>query len=311
MTPMNALQRVIVSLITASLLFASRGIAHAQSADVKFFPETGHSVRGDFLKFYNNLPDPILVYGYPITEQFVARDGKTVQYFQRARFELTASGTLALTPIGRALHQPAVALEAKNPLACQSFNGIPVCYAFLDFYKTHGGAAQFGNPVAPAEQQGGLFVQYFDYARFEWRVDGFQNRVALTDLGRIYFDAANEDPAHRNPVTPQDATINPVLSIHARAFVAKSVARSSGSQTVSVLVQSQTGQPIVNANGVALIHLPNGATQQIAIVTDRAGVAQFSFEFSGLAPGGLVTIEIAVNFQGLTSTTKTSFQIWY
>ncbi len=47
------------------------------------------------------------VYGYPITEQFVGREGRLVQYFQRARFELhpelTAGLRVQLTPLGRAL----------------------------------------------------------------------------------------------------------------------------------------------------------------------------------------------------------------
>ncbi|MCC6298939.1 MAG: carboxypeptidase regulatory-like domain-containing protein [Anaerolineales bacterium] len=308
---MSGIRKVFVSIIAFALLLAAWRSAYAQSADVKFFPETGHNIRGEFLKFYNNTHDPILVYGYPITEQFVSRDGKTVQYFQRARFEVTASGALALTPIGRALHQPATPLDAKNPLACQSFNGVPVCYAFLDFYKANGGAAQFGNPVAPAEQQGSLFAQYFEYARFEWRANNFQNRVVITDLGRIYFDVIKEDPSHRNPVTPQDATINPVLSLRAHAFVAKSVTRSSGAQTVSVLVQSQTMQPVANANGSALVRLPDGATQTIAFATNQFGVAQFSFDFANLPPGELVTIEITVKYLGLETTTKTSFRVWY
>ena len=311
MMAMFRTRKVFVSIIALSLLLAARGIVHAQSADVKFFPETGHTVRGEFLKFYNNTRDPNLVYGYPITEQFVSRDGKTVQYFQRARFELTASGALALTPIGRALHQPAASLDAKNPFACESFGGIPVCYAFLEFYKANGGAAQFGNPVAPAEQLGGAFMQYFEYARFEWRTDRSQNHVVITDLGRIYFDALNEDPSQRNPVAPQDATINPVLSLRARAFVANSVTRSSGAQTVSILVQSQTLQSIANANGVAIVRLPDGATQNFAFTTNQFGVAQISFEFANVRPGELVAIEITVNFQGLTTTTKTSFRVWY
>ncbi len=311
MSLMSAIRKVIASIIILTVLLASWGIVQAQSADVKFFPETGHNVRGEFFKFYFNTRDPNLVYGYPITEQFTSRDGKTVQYFQRARFELTASGTIALTPIGHALHQPATPLDARNPFACESFAGIPVCYAFLDFYKENGGTAQFGNPVAPAEQQGSLFVQYFEYSRFEWRTDRFQNHVAITDLGRIYFDVANEDPAHRNPVTPQDATINPVLSIHARAFVARSITQSSGSQTVSILVQSQTLQPIANANGIATVRLPDGTTQSFTFATNQFGIAHFSFEFASLEPGNLVPIEVTVNFQGLTSFTKTSFRVWY
>ncbi len=308
---MKAARKFTTLILVLVSLWATWGTVRAQSADVKYFRETGHSVRGEFLKFYDNVRDPNLMYGYPITEQFVSRDGKTVQYFQRARFELTASNTITLTPLGRALHQPAAPLDAKNPFACESFAEIPVCYAFLDFYKANGGAAQFGNPIAPAEQQGGLFMQYFEYARLEWRADQFQNHVAITDLGRIYFDAMNEDPAQRSPIPPQDATINPVLSIRARAFVANSVTRSSDSQTVSIVVQSQTLQPIANANGIAIVRLPNGATQNIAFATDQFGIAKFSFDFANIKPGELVLVEITVNFQGLTTLTKTSFRVWY
>lgn len=307
---MTAMRR-LVGLITAlTILLASVGIARAQSVDVKFFRETGHNVRGEFLKFYNNAPDPNLVYGYPITEQFISRDGKTVQYFQRARFELTNS-TVALTPIGQIPRQPGNPLEAKNPSACQLLEGIPVCYAFLEFYKANGGAAQFGNPLAPAEENAGVFMQYFDYARFEWRTNGFQSRVTISDLGTIYFHTTGEDRPQLNPVGPDDATINPVLSIHARAFVAKSITQSSDSQTVSILVQSQTMQPIANANGIATVRMPDGSTQLYTISTNQFGVAQFSFDFANVKAGELVTVVISVDFQGLKTVTKTSFRVWY
>lgn len=310
-TPMKATRTLAALILVLVIVLASWDNVRAQSADVKFFAETGHNVRGEFLKFYNNVRDPNLMYGYPITEQFISRDGKTVQYFQRARFELTNSNAVALTPIGRGLHQPAAPLNAKNPFACESFANIPVCYAFLDFYKANGGAAQFGNPVAPAEENAGVFMQYFEYARLEWRANNFETRVTISDLGTIYFYSMTEDRAQLNPIAPQDATINPVLSIRARAFVSQSVTQPSGSQTISVIVQSQTQQPIANANGAAIVRLPNGVTQNIAFATDQFGVAKFSFNFADLTPGELVPIEIAVNFHGLTTQTKTSFRIWY
>jgi hypothetical protein len=58
----------------------------------QFFAETGHNLSGPFLRFWNEhggLP----IFGYPITEEIKEKnpsDGKeyTVQYFERARFEL-------------------------------------------------------------------------------------------------------------------------------------------------------------------------------------------------------------------------------
>lgn len=308
---MEFMRRLVVLTIALALLLSSWRIARAQLADVRFFPETGHNLRGEFLKFYNNARDPNLVYGYPITEQFISRDGKTVQYFQRARFELINSTTVALTPVGQIPRQPGNPLEAKNPSACQVLAGIPVCYAFLDFYKDKGGAAQFGNPLAPAEENAGVFMQYFDYARFEWRTNGFQARVTISDLGTIYFHTTGEDRAQLNPVSPQDAAINPALAIHARAFVGKSVTLSNDTQTISVFVQSQTLQPVANANGIATVRLPDGTTQTYTFSTNQFGVAQFSFAFANIKAGELVPIEIVINYQGLTTVTKTSFRVWY
>jgi hypothetical protein len=58
----------------------------------QYFPETGHNVSGSFLNFWNQ-HGGLAVFGFPITEQIVEKnpqDGKeyTVQYFERARFEL-------------------------------------------------------------------------------------------------------------------------------------------------------------------------------------------------------------------------------
>lgn len=51
----------------------------------QYFPETGHSVHYAFLKYFRE-NGGIYIFGYPITQE-VVEDGKTVQYFQRARFE--------------------------------------------------------------------------------------------------------------------------------------------------------------------------------------------------------------------------------
>ncbi len=311
MRAMSAIRTFAVSIIALSLLLATSFMAHAQSAEVRFFPETGHSLRGDFLKFYNTARDPNLVYGYPITEQFTSRDGKTVQYFQRARFELTDSMTIALTPIGRITRQPGNALEAKNPAACQPVSGIPVCYAFLDFYKAHGGAAQFGNPLGAAEENAGVFMQYFDYARFEWQTSPSQSRIRISDLGTIFFHSEGEDRARLHPVSPQDTTINPVLSIQPRAFVAKSVTRSNDTQTVSIVVRSQTLQPLGGAEGIATIRFPDATSKEFKFTTDQFGVGQFSFDFSNIKVGELVLIEINVTYYDLPGRTITSFRVWY
>jgi phage baseplate assembly protein gpV len=312
MSAMKVIWRFIASVLTLTLLFAPHA-AQAQAADVRYFPETGHYVKGAFLQFYNAAKDPVLVYGYPITEQITARDGKTVQYFQRARFELAEGNRVQLTPLGALLYQPRSPLPVENKNGCEKYpTGFSVCFTFLDFYKAHGGPNQFGNPISPFESADGLIVQYFEGARFEWRADrGAEKWVVISDLGRLYFDLQKEDPAHLRPVPPPEAAIKPVLALKARAFVLKAVTLKNGSQTVYVIVQDQTSDALENASVKAVVRFTDGATKEYLFTTSARGIGQVTFDFSDQKPGELVTIEVSVNYQGLTTTTTTSFRIWF
>jgi hypothetical protein len=55
-----------------------------------YFPETGHNLGGDFLRYWRANGD-LAQFGYPISEEFseTLEDGRPyiVQYFERARFE--------------------------------------------------------------------------------------------------------------------------------------------------------------------------------------------------------------------------------
>ena len=308
---MNAIRRFVLPVFIFAILLTTWGPVQAQSTDVQFFAETGHSIRGTFLQFYKSAKNPKLVYGYPITEQMISRDGKTVQYFQRARFELTSTQSIQLTTLGSLTYQPKSPITINNPNACQSYpTGFPVCLTFLDFYKANGGPTQFGNPISPFESSDGLIVQYFEAARFEWRADRPpEQRVVISDLGRIYFDQLKEDPAQIKPIEPTNEIINPVLSLNVRAFVLKAVTLKSGQQTVYIIVQDQTAKPVLNATGKVSIIFPDGSNPVIPFSTNASGIAQVSFKFSDQKSGELVPIEVTVNYQSILGTTKTSFRI--
>lgn len=70
----------------------------AESTDnLAYFAETGHSARGWFLTFWRDnggLP----VFGYPISEE-VQENGRTVQYYERARFELNPAADSTRTGV--------------------------------------------------------------------------------------------------------------------------------------------------------------------------------------------------------------------
>ena len=55
------------------------------TADQRYFPETGHVVSGAFLRFFNTRGG-LDIYGYPVSED-IEENGRSVQYFQRSRFE--------------------------------------------------------------------------------------------------------------------------------------------------------------------------------------------------------------------------------
>jgi hypothetical protein len=240
----------------------------------------------------------------------VSKDGKAVQYFQRARFELTNNQSIQLTPLGVLTYKPRGPWTIDNPSACERYpTGYSVCLGFLEFYKSNGGSKQFGNPISPFDSSDNLIVQYFENTRFEWRGD--RQTVVISDLGRIYFDQLKEDPAQLKPIDQPDATINPVLSIKVRAFVLKAVTLQSGQQTVYIVVQNQTSKPVPSAIGKALVKFTDGTSQEYSFTTNSLGIAQITFNFKGQKSGELVPVEVAVNYQSLTATTKTSFRIWY
>ena len=318
MNHMNAIRRFAILLFVPIFLLISWGPTKAQSsADVQYFAQTGHNVKGDFLRFFKAARDPVLVFGYPITEQMTSKDGKAVQYFQRARLELhpelPESQRIQMTALGKLMYQPgSQQLPVDNPAACQSFaTGFRVCFAFLNFYQANGGLAQFGNPISPFEFHENLIVQYFEKARFEWRADRPEGqRVVITDLGRIYLDQLTEDQANLRPFQPVNATIDDILSIQARAFVQRAITTASGQQTIYVLVQSQTDQPVAGSNGKATVHFSDGHSEEYYFSTNNSGLGSLTFNFANQKQGDLVLIDIVVTYQGLSATTSTSFRIW-
>jgi len=313
MNAMNISRRFIAVLILIVIPLISWDSAKAQ-VDVQYFPETGHYIRGAFLQFYNASHDPQLVYGYPLTEQITARDGKTVQYFHKARFELTPENKVLLTPLGRLMYTAQNALPINSMNGCKQYSsGYSVCLDFLKFYEVNGGKNQFGNPISSFEYSpNGLIVQYFEASRFEWRTNlSVDDWIVITDLGRLYFDQQKEDPAHLKPAPPPDATIKPIISLKARAFVLKAVTLKNGTQTIYAIVQDQTSQAVSDANITAVVHLSDGTNQNLSFTTNSAGVGQISFDFNDQKPGELITIDITIRYQGVSSATTTSFRVWF
>lgn len=307
--------RLFGALLALSLLLSTGLTAFAQSPDPEFFDETGHYVGGDFLAYYRSIPNATTTLGYPITEA-VMKDGQTIQYFQRGRMELhpelPEGQRVRLTPIGREMYRQGEQLSIFNPFACRYFpaTGFSVCYAFLDFYKLHGGEERFGQPISPFEYRNDLIVQYFEYARFEWKPSNQEGeRVVIADLGREFFDFLQEPVAWL--ASPPVDEIARVFKLQTQAFVWKAVALANDTQLVYIIVQDQNLQPVTNAQGTAVVKWPDGTSSSQSFFTNTSGVGIVPLTFTNQPYGKTVIIEITVTKDGLTTTTTTSFRIWY
>ncbi len=103
----------------------------------------------------------------------------------------------------------------------------------------------------------------------------------------------------------------PFCPSKAHAFVAKPLTGPTGQQTVYVIVQSQTLQAVSDATGKATVRWPDGRIEEYFFTTNRAGLGTITLNFADQKQGELVPIEIIVVYQGLGSTTRTSFRIWF
>jgi hypothetical protein len=315
-----------ISLILILVIFTalSVNLTLAQNEVARYFPETGHWVTGEFLQKYESVPDPILVFGYPITDVITSQpdpDGPAmvVQYFQRARFEHHPENPpelrVVLSPLGEYLYnldQPSSVLTVSpNFAACRYFpeTGFPVCYAFLDFFIENGGIAQFGYPISEITYHDNRIVQYFQRARFEWHPElPSGNRVTLTEVGSIYFYLI-EDPALSLP--NRDNIPASVMRLQSRAFVSSAVVPPGGTQTLYVIVQDQNLRPISNAQVVFTLRDPSGdEARYIMPLTNEYGFTFVSFPLDGQT-FGIAEIDVTASYDNLQSNTRTSYRIWW
>lgn len=308
---------VILIFFIAASVFTSAG---AQAPGERYFPETGHVVKGEILAFFDSAPDPLLLFGYPITDEFVdVSSGVRTQYFQSARLDVVIENgvpRVKIADLGSLVYD-------KNPTKdgfresgpnCKRFSTIySVCHDFLAFYLENQGEIYFGKPIGPMEVRDGRTVQYFERARFEWQPERLpEPGVVLTDLGRIYFDAQVGDPFRLGPVQPGFTINTTPVRLQSHAFVGQALLKPGEFQDLFVIVQDQYFQPVPKAAVTVKVVLPNGFEKVYpAPPTDASGLSKIRFP---VTEGGLkevVQVDVIVSFKGSSSTSTTWFRIWW
>ncbi len=156
-----------------------------------YLEETGHNVRHGFLTYFL-ANGGAGTFGLPLTEEF-AENGRTVQYFERARFEFHPEriGTpyeVQLGLIGDALTEDRRPFQGVAPFPSEPQHrffpetGHSINFAFLRFWEQAGALDRFGYPISEEIVEGGVPVQYFQRARFEYRPE-LPEAVRAGDIG--------------------------------------------------------------------------------------------------------------------------------
>ncbi|RRR66380.1 MAG: lamin tail domain-containing protein [Candidatus Viridilinea halotolerans] len=199
------------------LLLGTLPASYAQS-DVRTFPETGHTLRGAFRVFWESYGGA-RVFGYPISEEVLGNNGRIVQWFERARFELAVGGDQPRVELGNlGLELAYDRIFPKVPPIEDSAERryIPqtqhiVQYGFKEIWERYGAEQIFGYPISEEiyevlENGNWHTVQYFEKARFEyWPELPPGERVLLSHLGRRLIDVNLPPP----PVAPAPPPVAP------------------------------------------------------------------------------------------------------
>lgn len=313
------MRRVFAILLTVGALASLALPAYAQEGG-RYYPETGHSVDGRFVDFFDG-HGGLAILGYPITNSFIdPQTGWLIQYFQNARVELAPDSggvlTVRLSPLGEMLGgwQPPLPANSGSGAGCRVYaeSGHSVCHAFLDYYLADGGPALFGYPISEFRLENDRIVQYFQGFRLDWYPDdpsGINVRVA--PLGRVHFDTAGYDPALLEPGLPTDMLLYRIIELQPQASVSKPVVQPSDAEEVFVTVRDQNANPVAGASVTLVAHFPEGDRTIIMPLTDDAGYSRLTLTFEGQMPGTDVPLEFWVVRGEIQASTRDSFRIWW
>ncbi|HUS14597.1 MAG TPA: hypothetical protein VM536_06205 [Chloroflexia bacterium] len=218
--------RTGVMIVVVALLLSASGTASAQTGS-QFFPETGFSVQGGFLAFWQAYGG-YAVFGPPITGERGQMDaaGRAYkdQYFSNAVFEyhpaLPAGHRIVIAPLGTLRFQTRYTgilpyqrdnLEAAGGTRARYFAATRQYLGgeFLAYWNSHQGAVTLGLPISGEMSEDNPItgvshnVQYFENGELEWRPE-FAGRgvstVGLIPLGRLWLQ---HSPLPAPPAPPR------------------------------------------------------------------------------------------------------------
>lgn len=159
------------------------------------FNQTGYTVQGDFLRFFQSYGGEASL-GLPLTAEMIV-DGWRVQYFEKGRLELHPENEpayrITVGWLGDLLQrrQPPLPLSAIPRADDRNRRYFPetghtLSGDFLTYFDTHGGSVRFGRPISEPFISEGQLTQDFQSARFFWTPDQ-KPTVTLEPIGKTHL----------------------------------------------------------------------------------------------------------------------------
>lgn len=310
---MRILKRLALAAVLLLIIGAAVRLPVLAQDGVREF-SNGLTVSDPFLSFYETAPDPYLSFGLPISAEIPTADGRTLQFFQRAVFELVGD-QVHLLPLGEQYYLPLEAAQVGDRLlACRAVgaDGYRVCYDFLTYYETNDGPRLLGDPIAEMEQDAqGRFQQCFRSGCLEWRPENPSGqRVIPQELGTLAYSQSygltDGGAVGSAPVAAPQST-----TLQAHAFVSQALIPGGSPQSLYVVVQDQNFNPVEGASVAVTVHYPNNRYDARITPSDANGISQTNFDVGFYPFKEIVRVDITVEKDGLTAKTATWFRIWW
>lgn len=316
-------------------------VTYAQEPERRFFPESGRTVIGPFLQFFDE-HGGLEIFGPPISEELV-EDGVRVQYFRNLRLELHPENPrpyrvqpgLLGDLLGKS--QPPIP-SALIPLADNSDEryypetGHTVKQGFLAFFDYYGGLDLFGYPISEMiVEADGRVTQWFQKAQMEWRPAHAGGQIRLAPLGETVYRQRYPRLAQAPTETPESAVVQSFgldmdtsappgimagltpKTLKATISLENAVTGgfNPGYQQVFVYVTDENDVGVTDAI-VRLTVMSLDGKHIIAMPpTDRTGLTKLAFEIGRVEPGSNVIVSALASYGGQVTSTETSFRPWY
>jgi hypothetical protein len=246
-TPWTLRALGIATLMGVMLTAPSVGSAQGGS---RTFPETGKTVSGQFLDYWNT-HGALAQQGFPISNEMQEKsdlNGQTytVQYFERAVFEKHPENAppfdVLLSQLGTYQYKAKYGANGAQGQVPNNVNGryFPetkhtIGGSFRTYWEQHGGLAQQGFPISDEFQEksdlnGQTYtVQYFERAVFEKHPENQPPfDVLLSQLGTFQYKAKYQGGGGNNPPPTQppanngpknkDANVTPYCGVAGTQF---------------------------------------------------------------------------------------------